>query len=158
MWIFFPLFEVLCKILFKYTAAECQIEVYLLQHVPIFAWDWPKLVVGIIHGYTRTFRVSKGNFSGVYYTWVHIIIKKLRYQLKSDTNLNVGVNHVFLHVKPRREGWLVYRKKKSYIWKCKFLNLVPSYNKLVEYIGSKMMLEPNLENLFEICNKKPSMY
>ena len=29
------------------------------------------------------------------------------------------------------------------------LNLVPSYNKLVEYIGSRIMLEPNLENLYE---------
>ena len=60
----------------------------------------------------------------------------LGYQLKSDTKLNVGVNNVILHVK-------------SYIWKCKPLNLVPSYNKLVEYIGSRMILEPNLENLFE---------
>ena len=60
----------------------------------------------------------------------------LGYQLKSDTKLNVGVNNVILHVK-------------SYIWKSKFLNLVPSYNKLVEYIGSRMMLEPDLENLFE---------
>ena len=33
--------------------------------------------------------------------------------------------------------------------KDKFLNLVPSCNKLVEYIGSRMMLEPDLENLFE---------
>ena len=54
----------------------------------------------------------------------------------SHTKLNVGVNNVILHVK-------------SYIWKCKVLNLVPSYNKLVEYIGSRMLLEPNLENLFE---------
>ena len=60
----------------------------------------------------------------------------LGYQLKTDTKLNVGINNVILHVK-------------SYIWKCKFLNLVPSYNKLVEYIGSRRLLEPNLENLFE---------
>ena len=60
----------------------------------------------------------------------------LGYQLKSDTKLNVGVNNVILHVK-------------SYIWKSMFLNLVPSYSKLVEYIVSGMMLEPDLENLFE---------
>ena len=60
----------------------------------------------------------------------------LGYQLKSDTKLTVGVNNVILHVT-------------LYIWKYKFLNLVPLYNKLVEYIGSIMMLEPNLENLFE---------
>ena len=60
----------------------------------------------------------------------------LGYQLETDTKLNVGVNNVILHVK-------------SYIWKCKFLNLVPSYNKLVEYIGSRMLLEPNLKNQFE---------
>ena len=59
----------------------------------------------------------------------------LGYQLKSDTKLNIGVNNVILHVK-------------SYIWKSKFLNLVSLY-KLVEYIGSRMMLEPDLENLFE---------
>ena len=60
----------------------------------------------------------------------------LGYQLKTDAKLNVGVNNVILHVK-------------SHIWKCKFFNLVPSYNKLLEYIGSRMLLEPNLENLFE---------
>ena len=37
----------------------------------------------------------------------------------------------------------------SHIWKCKLLNLVPSYNKLVEYIGSRMILESKLENLVE---------
>ena len=58
------------------------------------------------------------------------------YKLKRDTMLNVGVNNVVLHVK-------------SYIWKCKLLNLVPSYNKLVEYIGSRMVLESNVENIFE---------
>ena len=61
----------------------------------------------------------------------------LGYQLKSNTKLNVGVNDVFvLYVK-------------SYIGNCKLLNLVPSYHKLVEYIGCRMMLESNLENLFE---------
>ena len=58
------------------------------------------------------------------------------YQLKSGTMLNLGFNNVVLHVK-------------SYIWKCELLDIVPSYNKVVEYIGSRMMPESNLENLFE---------
>ena len=56
-------------------------------------------------------------------------------QLKSYSMLNAVANNVFLHVK-------------SYIWKCKLLNLVPPYNKLVEYKVSRTMLEWNLENLF----------
>ena len=59
----------------------------------------------------------------------------LGYQLKSYSMLNAVANNVFLHVK-------------SYIWKCKPLNLVPPYNKLVEYKVSRTMLESNLENLF----------
>ena len=59
----------------------------------------------------------------------------LGYQLKSYSMLNAVANNVVLHVK-------------SYVWKCKLLNLVPSYNKLVEYKVSRTMLESNLENLF----------
>ena len=53
-----------------------------------------------------------------------------------QSNLNVCVNNIVLHVK-------------AYIWRCKLQSWVPSYNKLRVYIGSRKMLELNLECFYD---------
>ena len=63
----------------KYKFIYCTIYLFLLG---IGSNSWCALYMG-----RRTFRVSKGNFSGAYYTWVHIIIGKLRYALASSSQL-----------------------------------------------------------------------
>ena len=55
----------------KYKFIYCTMYLFLLG---IGSNSWCALYMG-----RRTFRVSKGNFSGAYYTWVRIIIGKLRY-------------------------------------------------------------------------------
>ncbi len=60
----------------------------------------------------------------------------LGYQLTNHRMLNICVNNVILHVK-------------AYIWKCKLQEFVPSYSKLKEYIGSRKMLEMNLESFHD---------
>ena len=60
----------------------------------------------------------------------------LGYQLTNHGMLNRCVNNVILHVK-------------AYIWRCKLQEFVPSYSKLKEYIGSRKMLERNLESFHD---------
>ena len=55
----------------RYKFTCCTMYLFLLG---IGSNSWCALYMG-----RRTFRVSKGNFSGAYYTWVRIIIGKLRY-------------------------------------------------------------------------------
>ena len=55
----------------KYKFIYCTMYLFLLGIGPN---SWCALYMG-----RRTFRVSKGNFSGAYYTRVRIIIGKLRY-------------------------------------------------------------------------------
>ena len=61
----------------------------------------------------------------------------LGYQLKNHSRFNICVNDFVLHVK-------------AYIWKCKLVNLDPSYNKLKEYIGSRKTLESHLVPFYEL--------
>ena len=78
MWIFFRYLRYCVKSCLniqqhnvKYKFIYCTIYLFLLGIGPN---SWCVLYMG-----TRTFRVSKGNFSGAYYTWVRIIVGKLRY-------------------------------------------------------------------------------
>ena len=61
----------------------------------------------------------------------------LGYQLQNSPKLNVIINNVILHVK-------------FYVWKCKILNYVPSYNKLKEFIDVHKILESNLVSFSEL--------
>ena len=78
MWIFFRYLRYCVKSCLniqqqnvKYKFIYCTMYLFLLG---TGSNSWCALYMG-----RRTFRVSKGNFSGAYYTWVCIIIGKLRY-------------------------------------------------------------------------------
>ena len=63
----------------------------------------------------------------------------LGYELKKVSPSNTRINNVILHVK-------------VYLWKCKLMNLVPSYVKLKEFIEYRKDFEPYLEQFAENCN------